>query len=158
MLGAILDQQKKYAEADPVYRPASSLDPRPPRLLNNWQSSGRERQVDRIAHRVPESPDPESIAGQCAHAARPNRFGAARFIAGAIALTLRDNSAAIDHLRASVLMDPQFAEAHEYLAKAYAAEGRVDDAHRHDTEASNLRRYSCEKRAEQGNLILVLFR
>jgi Flp pilus assembly protein TadD len=36
LLGVVLDQQKKYQEADPVYRRALALEPQAPRLRNNY--------------------------------------------------------------------------------------------------------------------------
>jgi len=36
VLGIVLDQQKKFTEADSVYRRATALDPRSPGLLNNY--------------------------------------------------------------------------------------------------------------------------
>src|SRR5215831_12535605 len=36
VLGVVLDQQKKYSEADAVYRRAVALMPRSPALLNNY--------------------------------------------------------------------------------------------------------------------------
>jgi Tfp pilus assembly protein PilF len=36
VLGVVLDQQKKYSEADTVYRRAVALTPRSPALLNNY--------------------------------------------------------------------------------------------------------------------------
>ncbi len=49
VLAAVLDQQNKYAEADPVYRRALALDPRSPGLLNNYGnhlvSTGRPKEA-----------------------------------------------------------------------------------------------------------------
>ena len=56
VLAAVLDQEKKYGEADPVYRRALAVEPRSPSLLNNYGnhliSTGRTKEAQAALAKV----------------------------------------------------------------------------------------------------------